>query len=53
MIVSTVGDITDDIQELIQFMMDAEECGIMVYSMDLDLRQWNNCDDDTEEEDKK
>ena len=53
LIVLTVGDITDDIQDLVQFMMDAEECGITVYSMDLDFRQWNNFDDDIEEEEKE
>ncbi|MBQ3601643.1 MAG: hypothetical protein II992_10660 [Lachnospiraceae bacterium] len=42
LIVMQVGDITDDIHDLVQFMLDAEACGVAVYSMDLDFRKWNN-----------
>lgn len=42
LIVMQVGDITDDIHDLVQFMLDAEACGVAVYSMDLNFRKWNN-----------
>lgn len=51
LVLLTVGDITDDIHDLVQFMKDAEECGVTVYSMDGEFRQWNNIQEDKSEED--